>query len=55
MLGVMFGSNMDKPFRHVWVKYGQAVSQYAYLSVFLWACETSSVAAQVPFQFKVHI
>ncbi len=34
-----------------------AVSQYAFLSVlvFLWTCETSSVVAQVLFQFKVHI
>ncbi len=34
-----------------------AVFQYAFLSVlvFLWTCETSSVVAQVLFQFKVHI
>jgi len=34
-----------------------AVCQYTFLSVlvFLWTCETSPVAAQVLFQFKVHI
>ncbi len=43
---------IDCPYE--WATESWAVSQYAFLSVlvFLWTCETSSVVAQVLFQFK---